>query len=240
MLFLVLRALLLLSIIHGKKRYMKNNKMSKKLLTMILLLALTAVFSVVVTTVAKADEQKSEGTKIGVGGFLDEDGDGFNDLMPDSDGDGVPDALDPDSRNRQSDNNMLHDPMNAAGDTTGVRHKERMGDDHQPIMHDGSGPMMPNGPIGPGEPGQFGPNDSTGHGGMGGDGHRPHRGGDGMGGDPDSSNMGGGGHRPIIGPRDGYNSKQVRENVERENSNIEAKPKLENNTQSNGAQGGGK
>ncbi len=31
-----------------------------------------------------------------VGGFLDENGDGFNDLAPDADGDGIPNGLDPD------------------------------------------------------------------------------------------------------------------------------------------------
>lgn len=32
--------------------------------------------------------------------FVDEDGDGFNDLAPDRDGDGIPDRLDPDSRKK--------------------------------------------------------------------------------------------------------------------------------------------
>ncbi|MBK6900087.1 MAG: hypothetical protein IPH09_12765 [bacterium] len=32
----------------------------------------------------------------GVGGFVDENGDGFNDLAPDVDGDGIPNGLDPD------------------------------------------------------------------------------------------------------------------------------------------------
>ena len=32
----------------------------------------------------------------GVGGFVDENGDGFNDLAPDADGDGIPNGLDPD------------------------------------------------------------------------------------------------------------------------------------------------
>ena len=31
-----------------------------------------------------------------VGGFLDENGDGFNDLAPDADGDGIPNGVDPD------------------------------------------------------------------------------------------------------------------------------------------------
>ena len=39
-------------------------------------------------------DQKGFGSK--VGGFVDEDGDGFNDLAPDEDGDGIPNGLDPD------------------------------------------------------------------------------------------------------------------------------------------------
>lgn len=36
------------------------------------------------------------GYGFGVGGFIDENGDGFNDLAPDADGDGIPNGLDPD------------------------------------------------------------------------------------------------------------------------------------------------
>ena len=36
------------------------------------------------------------GYGFGVGGFLDENGDGFNDLAPDADGDGIPNGMDPD------------------------------------------------------------------------------------------------------------------------------------------------
>ena len=36
------------------------------------------------------------GYGFGVGGFIDENGDGFNDLAPDADGDGIPNGMDPD------------------------------------------------------------------------------------------------------------------------------------------------
>ena len=36
-----------------------------------------------------------------VGGFVDENGDGFNDLAPDADGDGIPNGIDPDYQRPQ-------------------------------------------------------------------------------------------------------------------------------------------
>ncbi|MGD9546249.1 MAG: hypothetical protein AB7V45_01755 [Candidatus Krumholzibacteriia bacterium] len=40
--------------------------------------------------------QSGPGSGDGVCNFIDEDGDGFNDLAPDADGDGIPNGLDPD------------------------------------------------------------------------------------------------------------------------------------------------
>lgn len=104
----------------------------------------------------QAIDKKQNGHEIGVNGFLDEDGDGFNDLLPDSDGDGVPDALDPDFRG--------HGPDSANGYGPGQ------------CMPDSGGPMHDrwSGEMGPhGEPGMYGPGDTTGHGGMhGGGGYR--------------------------------------------------------------------
>jgi len=167
---------------------------------------IAAVFSIAILAILStsnlvfAGETNTGEPKIGVAGFLDEDGDGFNDLMPDTDGDGVPDALDPDFKNRQSDSVFMRQQMSGANDTSGVHRRDPLGDDpRHPILHDGMGP------LGPGEPGQYGPGDSTGHGGMH-DGHwrDGHHGGRMRGDDGDSSGMGGdGGHRPIIEPRDG-------------------------------------
>jgi hypothetical protein len=217
---------------------MNTQTTSKYLLTMILALAALAILSLGVP--ASAQEANSNGPKIGVGGFLDEDGDGFNDLMPDADGDGVPDALDPDYRNRQSDGTFMREQMNGMGDTTGVRHHEMPGDDDRhPIMRDGMGPHDG---MGPGEPGQYGPGDSTGHGGMGGDPrHGGHRGGGDMGGDPDSSDMGGhGGHRPIIDPRHGDENNQNHDDIIRDNNIINSKGNPNNNAQPDGVRDGGK
>ncbi len=130
----------------------------------------------------EARDKKALGHEIGVNGFLDEDGDGFNDLLPDSDGDGVPDALDPDFRGRH-------------GDSLGSRQQG------PPPLPDSSGTRHGRGPgdMGPhGEPGMFGPGDTTGHRGMH-DGGRGDRGGRGpRGGDinPDDSIGGGDGMNP--------------------------------------------
>lgn len=43
----------------------------------------------------------------GVGEFIDEDGDGFNDLAPDADGDGIPNGLDEDYVPPQDGNSKI-------------------------------------------------------------------------------------------------------------------------------------
>ena len=120
---------------------------------------------------ARADD--IDNPQIGVGNFLDEDGDGFNDLLPDTDGDGVPDALDPDYQGRHADSAFMRQQMNGMNDKSAAM-QNIMGGAMNTDMH--------------GEPGQFGPGDSTCHGGM-------HEGG-GMGpdhhGGMDSTGMGGG------------------------------------------------
>jgi hypothetical protein len=162
-----------------------------------------------------AQGQEGKGPQIGVGGFIDEDGDGFNDLLPDSDGDGVPDALDPDSRGHYNDTLGNGRQMHVRADSARMEH-HRMGDDSlQMRMHEGPGMPGPGGFGDPGqfhgEPGQFGPGDSSMHGGMCPDdsmgGHHggmgPDGGGGGMG--PNGGGMGpgpsniGGGSSPLNG-----------------------------------------
>lgn len=145
--------------------------------TWLVLIALAIPFNNV-----EARDKKAPGHEIGVNGFLDEDGDGFNDLLPDSDGDGVPDALDPDFRGRRGDSlgNRQQGPP-PLPDSGGRRHDRNPGE------------------MGPhGEPGMFGPGDTTGHRGIH-DGKRGGRGGRGPrgGGDinPDDS-IGGDGMNP--------------------------------------------
>lgn len=61
------------------------------------LLTLLAALLLVFATGANAqDFGPGNGEGSGVCQFIDEDGDGFNDLAPDADGDGIPNGLDPD------------------------------------------------------------------------------------------------------------------------------------------------
>ena len=196
------------------EKHMKaiNNKISLKSLVRISVIFAGLLFIgfLALPKVTLAQDNNNPKQEIGVKGFLDEDGDGFNDLLPDKDGDGVPDAIDPDSRGKHADTLSTRQQMIGAADSTDMGRHMRDGDnhhigmpgDHDPDGHGGMGDMpgMPGGPM-PGEPGQYGPGDSTGHDGM------HHR--DGMGGDghdgwpppppPDSSGMGGHMVRPGSG-----------------------------------------
>jgi len=61
------------------------------------LMTLSAALLLVLATGAYAqDFGPGNGTGTGECQFIDEDGDGFNDLAPDADGDGIPNGLDPD------------------------------------------------------------------------------------------------------------------------------------------------
>jgi len=62
--------------------------MRKSTLTLLALLAIILM--------AAAASAQGFGTGDGVCNFIDEDGDGFNDLAPDADGDGIPNGMDPD------------------------------------------------------------------------------------------------------------------------------------------------
>jgi hypothetical protein len=183
-----------------------NNNFLNMCKTNLGLLIIIATFSISISLwhgPALAQGHNGNGPQIGVGGFIDEDGDGFNDLLPDSDGDGVPDALDPDSRGHYSDTLGNGRQMHVRADSMRMEH-HRMADDSLHMrMHEGPGMYGPGGFGDPGqfhgEPGQYGPGDSSMHGGMCPDdsmgGH--HGGGGGMGPDgggmgPGPSNIGGG------------------------------------------------
>ena len=154
--------------------YLGGDKM-KKLVNMSILLPCLIVGGFVIFCFFWAAELHAQ-NRYAVGGFLDEDGDGFNDLLPDADGDGVPDMLDPDSKIDLADSTYMHRLMHS--------HEMR-----QQMMWEYMEGFMQGDHMGHGEPGMFGPGDSTMHGGhQGGGGH--HHGG-GMGGD--SGGMGGGG-----------------------------------------------
>jgi hypothetical protein len=54
-------------------------------------LAIAALF-----TLSAPSSALAQGLGFNVGGFVDDNGDGYNDLAPDADGDGIPNGLDPD------------------------------------------------------------------------------------------------------------------------------------------------
>ena len=62
-----------------------------------ILILLVVVLTVLLAAGASAQDNGSGGGNgAGLCRFIDEDGDGFNDLAPDADGDGIPNGLDPD------------------------------------------------------------------------------------------------------------------------------------------------
>ena len=63
----------------------------KRTLTILVMLAALGLWAGAV--LAQAPDN---GHGFGVRGFVDENGDGFNDLAPDADGDGIPNGMDPD------------------------------------------------------------------------------------------------------------------------------------------------
>ena len=65
----------------------------KALTSIISVLALVMAFTLFVSDDAAA---QTRGHGYNVRGFVDNDGDGFNDLAPDADGDGIPNGQDPD------------------------------------------------------------------------------------------------------------------------------------------------
>jgi len=144
------------------KRQRRNRKAQGR--TRVVLLIFLLSLGLVIGNSRRVSAQ--EGFQPGVGGFVDEDGDGFNDLLPDHDGDGIPDALDPDFKGHNADSIYLQRQNQE-------QHQfmwQHMNQDADNMMH--------------GEPGMFGPGDSTSHGGM-------HDGG--MGGGMGGGGMNGGG-----------------------------------------------
>jgi len=66
--------------------------MKKQLFTAIMMLTALSVFAIANPLYAQAGGMWGNGP----GEFIDENGDGFNDLAPDADGDGIPNAYDED------------------------------------------------------------------------------------------------------------------------------------------------
>jgi len=183
----------------------------------VILLILALFFGLVFYQGKRVSAQ--EGFQPGVGGFVDEDGDGFNDLLPDTDGDGIPDALDPDSKGHKADSTYMHMQRQEQNQYMW----QHMNQDSDNMMH--------------GEPGMFGPGDSTSHGGMHDGGHM---GGGGMGGGMEGGGgMGPGGGSP---PNEGGGSDQNSDNMGGGNmggSNSDGGSNQGGNDQGGGGMGGG-
>jgi hypothetical protein len=136
------------------------------------IIAAFMIFAFLECRPALAQGHNGGGSKVGVKGFIDEDGDGFNDLLPDSDGDGVPDILDPDSRAYHGDSLANGRGMHERADSTRMGHQRMVDDSLHVRMQEGPGMFGPGGyGMGDpgqyhGEPGQYGPGDSSMHGGM--------------------------------------------------------------------------
>jgi hypothetical protein len=150
--------------------------------------ALTSILSilalVMAITVFTADNASAQtrGNGYTVRGFVDENGDGFNDLAPDADGDGIPNGQDPDYNRPQDGSGSRNGNGGNIGNGGGgvCLYQNWYGHMYQLIF----------GNHGETRGGGYGPGDGTGNGGDG-----PHDGtGNGPGGDGDCD--GTGPHRP--------------------------------------------
>ncbi|MBC8423085.1 hypothetical protein H8E07_03085 [bacterium] len=125
---------------------------------------LLAILAAMILIAAAANAQgfgPGEGQGEGVCNFIDEDGDGFNDLAPDADGDGIPNGLDPDYVR----------PGDGTGNQFGADHETGLfcrsfGEDAMGIMHRfgfsyGPGDGTGDGAC-PGDGSGFGPGSGTG------------------------------------------------------------------------------
>lgn len=135
----------------------------KKILIPLASLILLAGLVAVDSPEALAQGCDGDGNAYGVGGYIDEDGDGFNDNAPDADGDGIPNGQDPDYVKPADGSGNMHQNQGGLGhaDEDGfwkrLRNKFGLGDDGE-----GRGDMDLRG-----RQGGYGPGDGSGNGGMG-------------------------------------------------------------------------
>jgi hypothetical protein len=100
----------------------------------------------------------------GVGGFIDENGDGFNDLAPDADGDGIPNGLDPDYAPPLDGTGNQFGPGEGNGGCDGEGFMQRDGFKWKHAIGTsgyGPGDGTGNDREGPGDGTGFGPGDGT-------------------------------------------------------------------------------
>lgn len=99
----------------------------KRFLKLTVMAMTIAVFGFALVT---ADLYAQNGSRNGVrgAGFVDENGDGYNDLAPDHDGDGIPNRLDPDYVPLNPDREKGHGFIDEDGDGINDRFQDADGD----------------------------------------------------------------------------------------------------------------
>ncbi len=140
----------------------------------LIILAIIATASLVAAgAMAQTDPGTGLGNGNGVCGFVDENGDGFNDLAPDADGDGIPNGMDPDyvkpADGTGNQFGQQSDHLNGYGRYAMLMKKfagdalmgKGMGQGGQSGQHFGLGDGSGLG-VGPGDGTGFGPGDGTG------------------------------------------------------------------------------
>ena len=123
-------------------------------------LVLTALLMLLLAAGANAQDFGPDGDSPAQCRFVDEDGDGFNDLAPDADGDGIPNGLDPDYVKPEDGSGLMHRWARKYGELF----QRYFGEEMMASMHgyrygpgDGTGTGM-----GPGDGTGFGPGTGAG------------------------------------------------------------------------------
>ena len=130
--------------------------------TRIILTSLAILAIAAITSPVSAQTDGAGGFGFGVGGFIDENGDGFNDLAPDADGDGIPNGCDPDYAPPADGTGYRLGVRDGAGGEDGFVY--RLGNkwkQHFGGTGFGPGDGTGNGGTGPGDGSGFGPGDGT-------------------------------------------------------------------------------
>lgn len=120
-----------------------------------ILILLAVVLTALLAAGASAQDNGS-GDRNGAGlcRFIDEDGDGFNDLAPDADGDGIPNGLDPDYVKPEDGTGLMNRLVHRYGELF----RRYLGDDAFAAMSEMDGNHYgPGDGTGTGEGSSFGP-----------------------------------------------------------------------------------
>jgi hypothetical protein len=121
-------------------------------------LTMTILLSLMVVLLAGAASAQDFGPAgNGVCGFVDEDGDGFNDLAPDADGDGIPNGLDEDYVKPEDGTGYQHKYGSVEDEAFASKVADETAQGHRYGLADGTGTG-----TGPADGTGFGPGTGTG------------------------------------------------------------------------------